>query len=203
MDQKVSAIDGKELYVFYGLLNIPVLVNKFREINRDAVTKGRYLTSEELDKAVEVEIRARAVATRIDGYMRTFGHNYATIQKYEGNQIYSFGVYLSKEEADLCDLEEELELRYYEKIILPVTVWSSFTTTEIKHAYVYVMTKEQEEKEALIPTLHSDDAYLYMCMLTDLHHLELRGDSPKVNSWSFEVRKITSLEKIRTYTYHF
>ena len=65
--------------MFYGLLNIPVLVNKFRDINRDAVSQGRSLTSEELDKAIEVEIRARAVATIIDGYMRTFGHMYATI----------------------------------------------------------------------------------------------------------------------------
>lgn len=33
----------------------------------------------------------------------------------------TYGVYLTAEEAHLCDIEEELDEGYYEKIVIPVS----------------------------------------------------------------------------------
>ena len=42
------------------------------------------------------------------------------IQKKDGAGLKTYGVYLTAEEAHLCDIEEELDDGYYEKIVIPV-----------------------------------------------------------------------------------
>ena len=203
---QVSTIeDGKQLYVFYGLLNIQVLANKFKDLNKDRVTSGRKLNSTELHTALENDIRDRAVASKLDGWTRTFGELYATIQRSSEKQLLSYGVYLTQEEAYLCDLEEELEQRYYEKIVIPVKTWAAGTEPVIKFAFVYVMTPEREQIEATITKPHSDDEYLNHCIATDLHHFELGGNLEQLKKihdqgWTIEVCKINTFELIRLFT---
>ena len=85
-------------------------------------------------------MRTRAVALEAEGWCRTFGRYYATIQKKDGSRLKTYGVYLTAEEAHLCDIEEELENGYYEKIVIPVVQVNGDGTRKKLSAFVYRMT---------------------------------------------------------------
>jgi len=85
-------------------------------------------------------LRSRAVALETEGWCRTFGRYFATIQKKDGARLKTYGVYLTAEEAHLCDIEEELDDGYYEKIVIPVVQVNGDGTRKQLSAFVYRMT---------------------------------------------------------------
>lgn len=185
--------------MFYGLLNLPVLVHKFIPLYRES---GE--TEDALRLRVEQDLRARAVALTAEGWCRTFGKDYATIQRQEGHQLKTYGVYLTPLEVQLCDQEEDLDQGYYEKIVIPVLQVGQDGAKKPLQAFVYRMTAQREIIEASLEGIHNDDGYLDHCIRTDLHHLELTGNlallqDAEVNGWQIEVRRINSFELIRTY----
>jgi hypothetical protein len=60
--------------MFYGLLNLPVLVAKFKPLYR--VDKE---PDKDLEARIEKDLRSRAIALVCEGWCRTFGRHYATI----------------------------------------------------------------------------------------------------------------------------
>ena len=73
-----------------------------------------------MDEFVEQNLRLRSIPLVTEGWARTFGRHHATVQRKEGAELKTYGVYLTPQEAALCDEEEDLENGYYEKLVLPV-----------------------------------------------------------------------------------
>jgi hypothetical protein len=84
--------DGNMLFMFYGLLNI----NKLAEIFKGCFKADSI-------EAVAADLRSRAVALELDGWGRTFGSKYATIEPIYGVKLRTYGIYLSKQEGYICD----------------------------------------------------------------------------------------------------
>lgn len=141
------------------------------------------------------------MALKAEGLLRTFGRDWATIERKEGATLKTYGVYLTPPEARLCDEVEDLESGLYEKIIIPVIN----TKGEVLTSWVYRMTDDQLKIEAQVQELHDCDWYLDDCIRTDMHYYEFAGltkerETYRNEGWSIEVLRIGTRERIRTYT---